>query len=410
MRIWVAILLALTTITMWAAADDSAGTVAASTPDTCYRRGSLPSAPLEDRKLFIKHIRDSIDALPWDTTRDKHYWKRAIVNGEWSFFTDKTVKKPFLLDLASKAYNFYTKAFNNYDTTYVVGISKDFRVMIINNDWLDSYGGKIAHNDIKVFMNSNVNASVGAHFSYMGIGYTYMFDLDHIFGGDPTRHMKWEMSFATSRFSFEAFRSRNSGAVNISRFGNYNNGKLVKKKFDGLTRVSSGYDIYYFFNHRKYSQAAAYSYSKIQRRSAGSFIAGLLLTTQDVNIDFSSLPEDIIATLPDIELNPDAEYRYHYRSYCVMGGYAYNWVFRRNWLFNVTMAPSIGLHHSYSDSVDGVRDMLAINLRGRLGLVHNTGTFFYGLQLILDAHFYHSKNHDFVNSLEDLTLSIGVHF
>ena len=223
---------------------------------------------LQERKALLKHVRDSIDAIPFDTTRDDRYWERAITNGEWSFFTDPKVKKPFPLNLAYKAYKFYSKAFNDYDTSYVAGIDKDWKLMIINNDWLDSYGGIIADKNMKVFMNSNVSSSMGIHFSYMGIGYTYMFDLDNVFGGDPTKHSKWDISFETSRFSFEAYKSRNDGKVNIQRFGDYRNGRDPGVSFMGLSRKSSGFDLYYFFNNRKYSQAAAYSYSKIQKRSA----------------------------------------------------------------------------------------------------------------------------------------------
>ncbi len=406
MKQLVAIILALMALSMWAAINESGGTTVAAPAHTGYRQGSSPLDPIEDRKLFLKHVRDSIAALPWDTTRDDRYWERAIVHGEWSFFKDHTVKKPFPLSLAAKAYNFYSKAFNNYDTAYVVGVKEDFRIMFINNDWLDGYGGMIADNDMKVFMHSGISSSVGLHFSYMGIGYTYMFDLDNVFGGDPTRHMKWDISFATSRFSFEAYRSRNSGIVNIGRFGDYNNKRPAKHKFDGLERVSSGFDMYYFFNHRKYSQAAAYSYSKIQKRSAGSFIAGFLVATQDVDIDFSSLPDDMKDYLPEW----NEQYKYHYRSYSFLLGYAYNWVFHRNWLFNITMAPSLGWRHSFDDSVDGKRNMFALDLRGRLGLVLNRKHFFYGLQLLVDGHFYHSKDHNFINSLQDLTLSIGVRF
>lgn len=406
MKQLVVILLALTALSMWAAIDEQRDITDAATIDSCYKKGSSPLAPIEDRMLFLKHIRDSIDAIPWDTTRDGHYWERAITNGEWSFFTDPTVKKPFPLNLAAKAYEFYSKAFNNYDTAYVVGVKEDFRIMLINNDWLDGYGGMIADNDMKVFMNSGVSASAGLHFSYMGIGYTYMWDLDNVFGGDPTRHSKWDLSFATSRFTFEAYHSRNTGTVTIGRFGDYNNKRPANVKFDGLKRKSSGFDMYYFFNHRKYSQAAAYSYSKIQKRSAGSLIAGFLVATQDVDIDFSSLPDKMKDYLPEWT----EQYKYHYRSYSFLVGYAYNWVFHPKWLFNITMAPSIGWRHSFEDSVDGERDMFALDLRGRLGLVYNIGHFFYGLQLLVDGHFYHSKYHNFINSLQDFTLSIGVRF
>ena len=406
MRKLVALLLALTAITMSASAGDQLSEDITSPSDTCYKRGASPFSSIDDRKLFIKHIRDSLDAIPFDTTRDDKYWERCIVNGEWDFFKDTTAKKPKFLNFAYKAYQFYTKAFNNYDSAYVVDVPKDWKVMLVNNDWFDSYGGKIADKRMKVFMNSNLYSSIGAHLSVMGIGYTYLFDLDHLFGGDPSRHSNWEISFATSRFSFELYNSRNSGSVSLRHFGDHDNKNSVKTKFHGLNRRSSGFDMYYFFNHRKYSQAAAYSFSKIQKRSAGSFIAGILIATQNVEIDFSELSDEIKSFLPDDR----TFYRYHYRSYSFMLGYAYNWVFRPNWLFNINMAPSIGWNYSFDDSVDGKSNMLALSLRGRLGLVKNAGNFFYGLHVILDGYFYHSKNHNFFNSIANITLSAGFRF
>ena len=171
---------------------------------------------------------------------------------------------------------------------------------------------------------------------------------------------------------------------------------------------TSGFNMFYFFNHRKYSHAAAYSFSKKQKRSAGSFIAGFLVTTQNVDIDFATLPEDMIKYLPDG--GQQLFYKYHHRSYSFLVGYAYNWVFRRNWLFNVTMEPSVGWNHSFDDSVDGKRDIPALDLRGRIGLVRNSGYFFWGLQIVFDAHLYHSKYHNFINSQEELSLTAGFRF
>ena len=57
-----------------------------------YGDGYYPTGSLENRKAYLKHIRDSIDAIPFDTTRDKDYWRRAIVNGKWSFFTSSRLQ------------------------------------------------------------------------------------------------------------------------------------------------------------------------------------------------------------------------------------------------------------------------------------------------------------------------------
>lgn len=369
--------------------------------------GNTVLAPTHARKTMLKHIRDSIDAIPFDTTRDDDYWRRAIVNGEWSFFTDPTVKLPGLLNLASKAYKFYTKAFNNYDTAYVVGIDKDWKMMLINNDWFDSYGGMVGNNrELRMYMYSKVTPSLGIHVSYLGLGYTYMFDMSDMLGGDKTHHHTWEMSFATSRFAFEAYKSHNIGSVTIGMFGDYKNGKTALRNFYGLTRDSWGVDLYYFFNHRKYSQHAAYSFSKIQRRSAGSMIAGFLISDQEVDIDFSELPPDMKAYLNDTR----DYYHYHYRTYSFLIGYAYNWVFHRNWLLNVTAAPAVGWNHSFEDSAEGKRNLFSLNLRARIGLVRNFKHVFFGLQGIVDAHLFHSKKEDFINTMNNINMIVGFRF
>lgn len=404
MRHLITIVLALAALSMWAATDERDGMPHSAALDTYYKQDSTTLANIDGNKTSLNP-----DSIPSDTVPEKLTWKTAIAKRDWNYFIDPTIDKPFLLNLVSKAYNFYSKAFNNYDTTYVVGVPQNWKAMLINENWLDSYGGMIANNNMKVFMNSAVNSSVGAHLSFLGIGYTYMFDLDNVFGGDPTRHSKWDLSFATSRFSFEAYKSRNSGTVTIGRFGDYNNKRMIKQKFSGLKQKNWGIDMYYFFNHRKYSQAAAYSFSKIQKLSAGTMIAGFLISTQNVDIDFSELPKEMISFLPDG--GEKLQYKYHHRSYCFLIGYAYNWVFHRNWLFNITIAPSIGWNHSFEDSVDGKRDFPAVDLRGRMSLVHNAGKyFFWNLQLLFDAHFYHSKDHNFINSQEDITITAGVRF
>ena len=117
-----------------------------------------------------------------------------------------------------------------------------------------------------------------------------------------------------------------------------------------------------------------------------------------MKVDFSDLPDEMKVYLPGNE-EDKYHYHYHYRVYSFMFGYAYNWVFRRNWLFNITIAPSLGLNHSYDDSVDGYRNMPSFDMRGRIGLVRNTKKFFYGLQLIFDAHLYHQCRLPFLKSI-----------
>ena len=92
-------------------------------------------------------------------------------------------------------------------------------------------------------------------------------------------------------------------------------------------------DGYYLFNGKKFSYAAAYDQSVIQKRSAGSLMAGFLYNYTD--IDYSS------------DLNGDLVYlmeglgRVKLWQGSVGVGYAYNWVPARGLLVNVMAMPML---------------------------------------------------------------------
>lgn len=349
--------------------------------------------------------------VKWDTTRNDGYWRRALMHGKFNPY-DTTIKYPRFLDFCLRVYRWGDKTFNSYDTAYVTPTGKNWKVMVKNNNWLDAYSGRLANKQMRVFVSSPMNTVVGAQISFMAVSYAYMFDIDNLVGGDKTMHKKWDFSFTCARFSVEAYKSSNTGKTRIHHMGNYNSGRFFSEDFTGLERESSGLDIFYIFNHRKYSQAAAYCYSKIQRRSAGSFIAGILISNQDVKIDFSKLEnEEMKAVIPKrYNHQPMDKFRFQYREWNLIAGYAYNWVLKRNWLLNITALPSVGFKHCSANSTDGKRDLFSLNIRGKVGIVRNKGNFFYAGQFCFDGHLYNSRTNRFFNSVEEFNITAGFRF
>ena len=92
-------------------------------------------------------------------------------------------------------------------------------------------------------------------------------------------------------------------------------------------------DGYYMFNGKKFSYAAAYDQSVIQKRSAGSLMAGLMYNYTD--IDYSSdLNGDIIYAMEGLG-------RMKLWQGSVGVGYAYNWVPARGLLINILAMPML---------------------------------------------------------------------
>ena len=343
----------------------------------------------------------SVDSI----VTDKIYWRDAIKQKKFSIY-DTNIRYPKFLNFCVNTYRWGDRVFNSYDTTYVRATGKNWKLMVKNHDWIDSYVGWLTPDRMRLGLSSSVASSVGLQLAFMAVSYAYMFDIDNLLGGDATKHKRQDFSFTCSRFSIDIYYLKNESRTSIHHFGNYNHGKWFTKDFFDLNRECYGVYGYYYFNNKRYSQAAAYCFSKVQLKSAGSFLAGMSFSHQDVSMNFATLPADMQAELPGDE----RFYRFHYNDYNITAGYAYNWVFRKNWLFNVTAAPSIGYRKSMNSSIEGSKSLLATDLRFKMSLVLNRVRWFYGAQFISDMNWYHSPKHHFINANHDLTLVAGFRF
>ena len=345
------------------------------------------------------------DSVRTDTVmHDGDYWKRQLRSGKLDL-NDESIVYPSFLQMCVNIYRWGDRTFNSYDPDYVVGTGKRCKALVKNEEWMDSYAMRFPGKK-SLSMISNVSINFGAYVSYMALSVGYSGEVNRLFDGRGTGQRKLEFQFTCALLAADGYWVKNTGGTNIKRFGDYNGGQWVNEAFPGLVRESYGADIYYFFNHRKYSQGAAYSFSKLQKRSAGSMIAGLTISHQNVGLDFAKLPAGMEVELPDDR----TVYRFKYNDYCFLLGYGYNWVFKPNWLFNISVLPSIGYKHCFRDNIDGYDDIFSVNIKGKMGLVHNHKKFFYGMCLKLDGHWYKSSNYSFFNSVESMSLIVGYRF
>ena len=368
---------------------------------------SLITDSLISDTLSLKRSDSVALGMPLDSSvvDVKNAWKQRIFRHGWSI-NDTTIVYPPVLDFGVKTYRWLNHALNYYDSAYVVnpGVGKKkFKVMIKNSNWLDFYSGHLGKWETPVQLNSDVTSLFGFHISGMGLSFTYMINARDLLAGNFIRNRRLQFSFTTSRIFIEAYyRKNDQSSVHIHRLGKWMGTEL----FHGLKREGYGLDAYYIFNHTHYSQAAAYCFSKYQKRSAGSLMAGIYLSHQDVVMDMSTLSNELKKHLP----NEVTDYRFRYRDFGFMVGYGYSWVFHHGWLYNITAVPSIGYRHSFPNSIDGKRSLLSTNLNGRMALVRTAGNFFYALTFNHEGHWYQSLNHSFYNSYSNLDVTAGFRF
>lgn len=358
---------------------------------------------LQQFKSRIKQrIEDKLNE-PYDTTRNEGYWWRAMKHGKVDF-NDSTMGYPKFLQFCWKTYKWGDRAFNSYDTSYVQSTGKNWKLILKSDNWIDSYIGRPAK-DTHMVMNSNLVSNIGVSLSFMAVSVGYSVAVSNLIHGGKFSD-KVEFSFTCARFAADAYYWENRNEVNVTYTDTNINDNRHEFRMSGITRKALGLTAYYFFNNRRYAQAAAYCYSKYQKRSAGSWLAGISLQHFDVRFDVDQLNDEARVYIPT---QADAP-RILYNDYCLLVGYAHNWVLGRKWLLNVTLTPYIGYRYNHFHSDDGMASALSLNLRGRIGAVYNHKKFFVGIQGYADHHRYKAGDGRLVNSMIDFTTLAGIRF
>ena len=137
---------------------------------------------------------------------------------------------------------------------------------------------------------------------------------------------------------------------------------------------------YYAFNHRRFSFPAAFTQSYIQRRSAGSWLAGI--SYQGGSIETNDALKARNPNAPDVRI-----YLGHIG---IGGGYGYNWVLGNKWLLHFSMLPTFVVFNRNNMTVNGVRKKakhMRFNMifNERVAVVRNLSPrYFIGATLVMN--------------------------
>lgn len=300
-------------------------------------------------------------------------------------------------------YRWGDRFFNSYDSVYVVGTGTKFNVKITTDSWADNYHFMLP-NSQQVDMRSDASTSAGAYLTYLAVSMGYDINISSLFSGVKDARSRYRFGFDCALLSVEVYTEKNEVGTRIRRFGPL---RHVNMPFDGISIRSWGFDLYYFFNNKRYSQAAAYNFSKIQRRSQGSFYAGIAIYGQRYDFDFSQLEPRLTDMLP-------ADWEGHHwrtstRNYGFRFGYGYNWVFARNWVLCGSMSPIIGVKKGYINS-DEKRTSFALYQRGKASIVWNHGRWFVGGVANISLAIVSNRRTTFLGTNFSASTAVGYRF
>lgn len=353
--------------------------------------------------------KNQADTMPLEGNWVQQLWKTGF------HINDPRIRYPKFPDFCRRIYNWGNDVFNTYDTSYVVSTGKNWKLILDATGSMQSYGylfdvttGKRGLD--RVLMRSNIGYDVGVRLNFMAVSIGYTWNMNELTGHNNAPRSTFNFSFTCARFSAELLSQQVQGNTFIERFGRYNDGKAVHIPLDNTRRRTFMINAFYFLNHRKYSQAAAYCYSKYQKKSAGSWLIGARYAQQRLQLDFTDLDADILAYKP---ASLPLLNRFNFHDITMQGGYAYNAVMPHNWLFNITFLPGIGYRRSLLKSEirkTPLQEMVSTGIDGRISLVYNHRALFLNLTVKANANFLFNADYSFFMSSEQASFVIGCRF
>ena len=191
--------------------------------------------------------------------------------------------------------------------------------------------------DWSLNFNPPVAQSVGFYAGYRGLGFSYSYYLLKKTG------RSFAFSLTGARYGLN-FRLRRFSTNDVGVNATIQSPDAPPVKMGGAAHSpdpiwvrSVIIDGYYLFNGRRFSQAAAYNQSVIQKRSAGSLMLGAMY--HQSSLDLATNQNAML-----VMLNGDWG-KISIRQFDVGVGYGYNWVPGRGWLINVMLMPTVSVYN-----------------------------------------------------------------
>lgn len=262
---------------------------------------------------------------------------------------------------------------------------------------------------------------IGPYFGWRWFFLGYTFDIKNIGFSQSGLRKEFDLSIYSSQVGIDIFyrRTGNDYKIRDVRLGYGVNGDLFEGMlFDGVNVGITGASAYYIFNHGRFSYPAAFSQSTCQKISCGSWMAGIGYTKNTLDMDYDKLQTTLKSRMDKSqELQLDSGLMFSdikYSDFMISGGYAYNWVFAKNWLFCASAQLAACYKSSYGKIADEKKgfsfDKVNLDGIGRFGMVYNNTRWYAGWSAILRTNNYRTSRFTASNVFGSFNAYIGYNF
>ena len=317
-------------------------------------------------------------------------------------------------------YRFFKKM-DEYDTAYISPNYYNYTAMLQNTNFYQQYrlSAKNEEGAKQVLNFSPAPAlKIGPYVGWRWIFLGYTFDMSR--PRSAGKSTEFNLSLYSSMLGCDLVYIKNTGNFtmkNVNGFDDIENDQFRGRSFKGLDTYTFSLNAYYVCNHKKFSYPAAYAQSTVQRKSCGSWIFGFRFDRQKIKFDYTKLPEELVGNSgSESKIIEELKWKeIDYYNYSLSTGYAYNWVFAKNFLLAISCTPAIGFKKAKGERIQGEEFLLNIrNLSfdfiSRAGIVWNNTHWFAGASFINHLYDYRRDKITLTNSINYLNIYVGFNF
>ncbi len=271
-----------------------------------------------------------------------------------------------------------------YDTNYVVRPAGRLTLKARLNQTGNTFHAKGTINDVysEADLSTSHKTTLSLAAIYRGIGVGLA--VNPAKWGGVYKDYEFNLNFYSSRLSLDASYQRSqslTGDIDGDRGAHRLERDDVKMKVLNLAA-------FYTFNHRRFSFPAAFTQSYIQRRSAGSWLAGISYQAGSIKTT-----DHLIGRSPQAP-----SVRLYVGHLGIGGGYGYNWVLGSKWLFHFSMLPTFVVYNRNNLTVRGERKKsqpMRLNMifNERAAIVHYfSPRYFAGATLVMNNSLFDNED------------------
>ncbi len=313
------------------------------------------------------------------------------------------------------------RGFSEIDTNYIEPQHYNYTVMVQGTYTYDIYKLSGYAGQSVTFAPDRI-MKIGPYFGWRWFFLGYTFDLKNISLSNNGKKHEFDFSIYSSQIGVDLFYRRTGSDYKI-RNADMGSGidvsRLEGVPFDGIKVGITGANLYYIFNHKRFSYPAAFAQSTCQKISCGSWIAGVGYTNNSIELNYDKLQETVSNYSSPSTIKLDSGLMFNavrYYDISISGGYAYNWVFAKNWLFCASGALALAYKHSQGDTYDENEkhgfDFNNVNVDGigRFGAVYNNTRWYTGASVIIHSYNYRKPRFAANNVFGSMNIYVGYNF